>query len=124
MSVKFVRKMKTFNRRKHVRLNVNCLVRYWLPGSDVPEKILTNMIDLSAGGVLLNTFEVKLELKSKVEIEFQMPVHDAPIHVKGVVVRVAQKKPKSFRVGVQFEEIGKHDLEQLNDFFKQNNRRK
>ena len=124
MSVKFIRKMKTFNRREHTRLNINCLVKYQLLESNTPEKILTNMVDLSTGGALLNTFDVKLELESKVEMEFQMLVHDTPLHAKGVVVRVTEKKPKSFRAGIQFEEISKHDLDQLNEFFKQNERRK
>jgi hypothetical protein len=124
MALKFVRKMKTFNRRKHIRLNVNCLVHYWFPGANAPEKILTYFVVLSAGGVLLNTFQVKLDLKSNVEIEFQIPGHDKPLHAKGVVMRVTKKTPKSFRAGVKFEEISRHDLDQLNDFFKQSSRRK
>jgi len=108
--------MKAFNRRKHTRLNINCLVRFHAPQGDGSQKTLTNLMDLSAGGALLNTFDTKLDVKSKVEVEFQLPGDDSPMTVLATVIRSIKKRVGGFQAGVQFHDIRKQDFEHLQEF--------
>lgn len=116
MVFKFVRRIKAFDRRKHVRINLNCLVKYTLQGTGKEAKCLTNLSNLSLGGALLNTFENRLESKSAIELEFQLPTAEKPIVVKAEVMRLLAKRKNSYQAGVRFVEISKQDLDTLQKY--------
>jgi len=77
------------------------------------------LIDLSAGGALLNSFDTKLEPKSQVEIEFQLPGDEVPIVVLATVTRAVKKRRGSFQAGMQFKDIQKQDFDRLQKFIAQ-----
>jgi len=116
VAIKVIRKMKAFNRRKHARVNINCLVRFHSSQAGSAEKTLTNLIDLSAGGALLNTFDTKLKLKSQVEVEFQLPGDEVSIMILATVTRAVKKRGGNFQAGVQFKDIQKQDFDRLQKF--------
>ena len=116
MVLKYIRRIKALNRRKFVRVNLNCLVKYKTEAEGRQAKVLTNLVNLSTGGALLNTFGQKLGSKERVELEFQLPNSDKPICVSGESARSIQKRKGSFQVGVQFKEISKQDLDVIQDY--------
>lgn len=116
MAIKFVRRMKAFDRRKHVRINLNCLVKYTTAGSSKTTKHLTNLVNVSESGALLNTFEQKLEKKAKVELEFQLPNSVSPLIISGEVMRTYARRKDSFQSGIQFNNADKKDVELIKEF--------
>jgi len=110
--------MNAFNRRKYVRVRLNCLVKFNVAGSSKIVKKLTNLADLSEGGVRLSTFEEKLPPKSEVQIEFRLPPTPKIISVKGKVMRSYSRGKGSYVAGVQFKELSAEDLQLIKDYIK------
>jgi c-di-GMP-binding flagellar brake protein YcgR len=111
MAIKFIRKMKSFDRRKYIRINLNCLVKYRVEASEKTTRHLTNLVNISIGGALLNTFEQKLEKNSKVELEFQLPNAENPVLVSGEIARTYPRRRGSYQAGVEFKGVGEKNLE-------------
>ena len=116
MAIKFIRKMKAFNRRQSVRLNISCLAKYSVEGVAKRVSTLTNLINVSEGGALVVTFDVQLVPKTKVELQFQMPNLAKPIVVQGEVVQSHPKKKSVYQAGVRFLNLKEEDRQALRNF--------
>lgn len=116
MAIKFIRKMKPFNRRQSVRLNISCLAKYSVEGLAKRVSTLTNLINVSEGGALVVTFGVQLVPKTKVELQFQMPNIARPIVAQGEVVQSHPKKKNVYQAGVRFLNLKEEDRQGLRSF--------
>jgi len=116
MVIKFIRKMRSFNRRQSVRLNISCLAKYSVEGVAKRVSTLTNLINVSEGGALVVTFDVQLVPKTKVELQFQIPSFSRPVVVQGEVVQSHPKKKNVYQAGVRFLNLKEEDRQGLRSF--------
>ena len=116
MAIKFIRRMKTFNRRQFVRVRINCIVKFKVNNSGKEVGRLTNLVDLSEGGIKVNTFDDRLAPKTQVHLEFQLPGVERSVVAKGDVVRSYQKRKGSYQAGVLFKEISREDIEIIKSY--------
>jgi len=112
--LKTLRRIKPLDRRRHVRLNITCLVRYKIEGS--AGACLTNLRDISEGGVLLHVFDEKLVPLTKIQCEFQLPGIGKPISASGIVVRASQNERDQEIAGIQFERIRDSERQKIKEF--------
>jgi len=112
--LKTLRRIKPLNRRRHVRLNITCLVRYKIEGC--ASACLTNLRDISEGGVLLHVFNEALVPLTKIQCEFQLPGIEKPISVSGIVIRANQNERDQEMAGIQFEHIRQLERQKIREF--------
>jgi c-di-GMP-binding flagellar brake protein YcgR len=105
MALKFIRRIKPFDRRRNIRLNVSCLAKYSVGGSAKSGATLTNLVNLSEMGALVVTFDKQLFPKTKIELQFQLPGASKPVAAQGEVVRSSQRKRNIYLAGVQFQNL-------------------
>jgi len=116
MAIKFIHKIKAFNRRKSVRLHISCLAKYNVAGQAKRVSTLTNLVNLSEGGALVVTFDTRLAPKAKIELQFQMPNMDRAIIAQGEVVQSHAKKKNVYQAGIQFLSLKEEDRQAIHSF--------
>ncbi len=116
MAIRFIRKLRPFNRRQSVRLNISCLAKYSVAGLAKKVPALTNLINVSEGGALVVTFDLQLVPKTRIELQFQMPNIGKAIAVQGEVVQSHQKRKDVYQTGVRFLNLKEEDRQVIRDF--------
>ncbi len=100
---KIVRKPKD---RAHSRFRTQNLVRYFDPYAKLPASGLSNLVNLSEGGL-----QFSCRAKPKVGAKIQMVInlmerqHEIPVVGRIVWVKSVPGRGTAYRVGVRFEEI-------------------
>ena len=105
------------NTRQFKRMNSYYLVRYkTVGGADPDRNVLASTRNISAGGILLRTYD-EVKPKASLEIEMYMPNIGKTVRVLGEVVR-ALKVPgtDSYEIGICFKKI-EEDVKQSIDSY-------
>lgn len=106
---------KTRNERKYRRLKADYLVKH-RPASEEGEFAVSNLKDVSAGGVRFWTERLYQE-GQLLQVSLLVPPIDKALQIFGRAVRVRKGRWNSlYYVGVGFLEIPKADRELLNSF--------
>jgi len=116
MTLKFIRKIGFFNRRKGVRLRISCLARYQAGAGTRPITCLTNIVNLSEGGAQIVTFEQTLAPGTRLDLQFQLPGLKNPVKAAAEVSSTVKVREKLFRSGVRFLEMREEDRKALKGF--------
>jgi hypothetical protein len=116
MVLKIFRRLSAFNRRQYVRLNINCLAKFNIETEGKKVNCLTNVVNLSEGGLLLITFDRQIPAGTKVELQFQLPLLDKTISATGEVRRSYQRKRNLFQAGVKLSDLKIEDKKMIREF--------
>ncbi|MBI4388051.1 MAG: PilZ domain-containing protein [Candidatus Omnitrophica bacterium] len=122
----FFRLFKRFwlssNRRRFKRVRVPFLLRYTVLGSR--ETGITNLHDLSAGGVLFTASEA-IPKDSHVTLEIAIPAQEAPIVAPAKVIRVTKVLRRDlYRIATEFEKLKTSDRKEIRRLVERLARRK
>jgi len=106
---------KIKNRRRHKRFRACYLVKYQVKGKDEPR--ITNVVDLSAGGVRFWTRETLPE-SSILNLSIYVPPLERTINAWAQVVRIRRAKEGGlvYYVAVSFIDLRPEDKEAINQF--------
>ena len=106
------------NTRKHKRMKSFYLLKYQAGADDGDTKV-TNVSDLSAGGLRFHT-PTRLPEGTKINLAILVPSFEKPIETEAEVVWVGKstRKENPYSVAVKFINISKKSEEALDDFVK------
>jgi c-di-GMP-binding flagellar brake protein YcgR len=102
MAIKFIRRMKSFDRRRYPRLSLSCIAKYHVEGAKQADRLPTNILNLSEGGVLLVAFKEKMPDNSKITLQFQLPGRKEIIEAAGIVKNTIARRKNFFESCIMF----------------------
>lgn len=106
-------------RRKHVRVRIYAVTRYFCPSRNAEIGVQTQIADISEGGARLLTFIEGIPVDTIVQISFIMPDREnALISAEGRVCHTAFLEKDLYRSGIQFLKLKKKDRLIIHDFVK------
>lgn len=106
-------------RRKHIRVGIYAITRYFCPVRDREVGVQTRIADISEGGAQLVTFMEGVPVEAPVKMNFVMPGDkNLFVAVEGVVRHSGplEKEKDLFRSGVEFLKIKKKDRLAIRDY--------
>ncbi|OQA52830.1 MAG: Flagellar brake protein YcgR [Candidatus Omnitrophica bacterium ADurb.Bin292] len=105
------------NRRKHVRVDVYAVTRYFCAVRDKEVGVQTRISDISEGGAKLLTFEEGIPVDTIVSMSFRLPHQEnVVIKVEGMVRYSGFVEQDLFRTGVEFTKMRKKDIEVIREY--------
>ncbi|MCI0596531.1 MAG: PilZ domain-containing protein [candidate division Zixibacteria bacterium] len=114
-----VKRLKAFNARRFKRLRADYLVKYQVLGGKDGESYVSNIRDISAGGMRFLSEQFVPE-RSNLKLSVYIPPIDQVLHATARILRVRRsRKSVLFYVAVRFLDLDKDTQLALNDFVEQ-----
>ena len=109
-------KFKSTNTRSYKRLRADYLLKYWPADEPAAEPWVSNLVDISAGGMRFWS-EALVPEDRLLQITMWLPPIDRTLEVQAHVLRTRQARNTSmYYVAVKFEDLPDSDKGALNSF--------
>lgn len=107
-------------RRKHARVDIFAVTRYFCALRKQEVGIQTRIADLSEGGALLLTFGEAVPLDMSVLLSFRLPDSEtAMVSVEGKIRHGSLLERDLFRSGLEFSYVKENDLKAIRKYISQ-----
>ena len=118
-------------RRKHFRVDIYAVTRYFCPFRNEEIGVQTRLSDISEGGARLLTFEEGIPVNTEVLISFVLPTpKEQLVTLKGVVrhsgllEKNLSPSQNLYRTGIEFSEITPKGLRAIRSYVENKSKKK